>query len=661
MIDPKEKLIIERQGNRMIKTYTKSLLENLKSREAMQLFPKYEDRDLWDAIDIKARSRVIMAGQAYINYEWPQLKASTYRQFVTEGLHEGAYNNRFMERRHALGSLLIAECAEGQGRFMDDLVNGVFALCEESTWLVPQHNMNMNKAVVMDDMTPCNTTEHIDLFSAETAALMTWCLYLMEESFNKISINIVVRIKKELNERIIKPYLTYTDYFWMGYTGDRKFVNNWNPWINCNCMTTFLMACDDQDKRRAGVAKIIESAQFYIDLLGDEGGCNEGPGYWTLGPGKLFELMEQLTYATGGKVDLYSGDKFKNMGSYIYKMYIGRDNYVNFSDAVAKDKNKDGGQIYRFGQASGDTLLEDFGHSIFQSNAFVDQGKQVFKAHSGPGHNTYRMYRMLQDLFLYEEIMASESKSPYCKAGFIRDIQIAVGRSEADSFTGMFFAAKGGNNAESHNHNDVGQVVIYDSGYPVLIDPGPMAYSRQYFDEHRYDFWATQSDYHNLPTINGCMQKDGKAYKATEVTYMDEEGLTGMQVSLDKAYPSEAKIKHWTRNIGLYRQAEGHSYVMISDQYDFESRSDMTCLNFITTRKPKVIDKASVKLASYETSPEIILSYDQVFADIIVETIDLRSSKKMMSQWGNHLYRIRFIIGEQEVSNKRIMTVRPSI
>ena len=634
----------------MIKKYSKALLENLRSKEDMHLFPKYDERVQWNAIDIDLRRMTIVAGEPYINYDWPQLKAATYKQFVKDGLHEGVFYKRFMERRHALGSLLIAECAEGKGRFMEDLINGVFAICEESTWVVPQHNVNMNKAVAMDAMTPCDTAEHIDLFAAETGALMTWCLYLMEDAFNRYSINIAHRIKKELKIRIMKPYLTYSDYFWMGYTGERKFVNNWNPWINCNCMTTYLMACDDPEMRQAGVGKVLESAQFYIDLLGDEGGCNEGPVYWSVGPGKLFELMEQVTYASDNQVDLYSNYMFKNMGSYIYKLYIGYNGYVNFADAVRTDNHKDGGQIYRFGKASGDLLLQDFGQSIYQGNPPF-----------GPSDNVYRVYQTLHALFLHDELMAKKIAMPYCQSGFINDVEIAVGRHEADSLRGLYFAAKGGSNGESHNHNDVGQVLVYHNAQPVLLDAGRMAYTKAYFGPERYEFWVTQSDYHNVPTVNGCSQKDGLAYKALEVTMIDEERLTGMEMFIHKAYPKEAGINSWKRSIGLYRESKEHAYITLSDAYELANSDGMTCLNYMTVRKPHVIDECQVRLEAYEDSPEILLSYTQGFKDIYIETLDLTTSPKIQSQWGDRMYRIRFVLPDGELCNERIMTVRPIV
>ena len=77
---------------------------------------------------------------------------------------------------------------------------------------------------------------------------------------------------------------------------------------------------------------------------------------------------------------------------------------------------------------------------------------------------------------------------------------------------GMFVAAKGGFNNESHNHNDVGTFSLYVNTIPVIIDAGVGTYTKQTFGKDRYTIWTMQSNYHNLPMINGISQKFGQDY-----------------------------------------------------------------------------------------------------------------------------------------------------
>ncbi len=90
------------------------------------------------------------------------------------------------------------------------------------------------------------------------------------------------------------------------------------------------------------------------------------------------------------------------------------------------------------------------------------------------------------------------------------------------SARGLTVAAKGGHNDESHNHNDVGEFVVYCDGKPLLIDAGVETYSRKTFSPQRYEIWTMQSAYHNLPTIDGVQQAPGAAFAARDVTYSGE-------------------------------------------------------------------------------------------------------------------------------------------
>ncbi len=87
-------------------------------------------------------------------------------------------------------------------------------------------------------------------------------------------------------------------------------------------------------------------------------------------------------------------------------------------------------------------------------------------------------------------------------------LQFMAARENPASEEGFFLACKGGHNAESHNHNDIGSFIVYCDGMPILINPGVEFYTAKTFSAARYEIWTMQSSYHNLPEINGFMQKE---------------------------------------------------------------------------------------------------------------------------------------------------------
>ena len=78
---------------------------------------------------------------------------------------------------------------------------------------------------------------------------------------------------------------------------------------------------------------------------------------------------------------------------------------------------------------------------------------------------------------------------------------------------GFFVATKGGYNNESHNHNDAGTFSLYLNTTPIFIDAGVGTYTRQTFSSERYSIWTMQSNYHNLPMVNGVPQQFGSEFR----------------------------------------------------------------------------------------------------------------------------------------------------
>lgn len=58
-----------------------------------------------------------------------------------------------------------------------------------------------------------------------------------------------------------------------------------------------------------------------------------------------------------------------------------------------------------------------------------------------------------------------------------------------------------------------------------------------------------QSNYHNLPMINGVPQKFGQEYKATNTVCNEKKRMFSTDIAT--AYPAEAKVKSWVRSYAL--------------------------------------------------------------------------------------------------------------
>ena len=78
-------------------------------------------------------------------------------------------------------------------------------------------------------------------------------------------------------------------------------MNNWDPWISSNWLTSALLVEPDAERRRAAVGKILRCLDNFMNGYADDGGCDEGPGYWGRAAASLFDCLELLHAATAGQ------------------------------------------------------------------------------------------------------------------------------------------------------------------------------------------------------------------------------------------------------------------------------------------------------------------------------------------------------------------------
>ena len=440
--------------------------------------------------------------------------------------NRGRYETLLFSRRGKLADLVLGELLEGQGRFTDAIADGLWLICEESYWGVPAHVGAQKRGSGLPDV----TEPTVDLFAAETGALLAWTDYLMGDRLDAVHPLVRERVRLEVDRRILTPNLERDDFWWMGFTP--REVNNWNPWINSNWLASVLLLERDPERRVRAVAKIARSLDRFIDAYPDDGGCDEGPSYWGRAGASLFESLELLHAATGGRLDVYREPVVRAIGQYIARVYIAGDYYVDMGDASAKVKPEPE-LVFRYGRAVGDASLAASapssppaaGRSARTTSRATGASRASCRPSSGRAPSRPRL---------------PWSRSP-ARSGF-PDLQMMAARERPGSSAGLYVAAWGGHNAQSHNHNDVGNVIVYADGQPVLVDVGAPEYTSKTFSPRRYEIWTMQSAWHNLPVVNGVDQQDGAAFRAREVVFTPGRDAVRFSLDIAPAYPPEAKL-----------------------------------------------------------------------------------------------------------------------
>ncbi|WP_300701562.1 heparinase II/III family protein [Bacteroides sp.] len=591
-------------------------------------YPGYADRNAWkEKVDAEIGEIIIRNGEKVLNHVWKPDLASDYLAFKRTGeIRTGRANHR------ALQALTLAELVEGKGRFMDAIIDGVWFLCETS-WIHSAHlNFQKDRSGLPDRNEPT-----IELVVADIGAQMAWTHYFFKEEFEKVSPLINKRIVEEVNKNLINPYFARDDYWWMGFSGQQ--VNNWNPWINYNVLQALMLMEENPERIQQGIWKLMKSTDSFFSMYHEDGACDEGPTYWSGAAGYALKFLDLLGKVTSNRINIFDKPLLHNMAQYIYRVHIGGNYFVNFADSSPK-VNPNPGILYQYGKRIGDSKMMQFAALMAQQN-------QSFK----DGVNGY-FASALDELFMYKEIVRHPQGEPLIGGYWFKDTQICVTRDREGQTNGFFFAAKGGHNQESHNHNDVGSCILYYNNSPLLIDAGVGTYTRQTFGPERYTIWTMQSGYHNLPTINGMEQKNGKEFAAHSQQYKAASRSVSYQVNIAQAYPKEANVDSWIRN---YTLNKGKDFT-ITDAWQLASFQNPSVLNLMTCCEVIIDDNKDIILTN-ETG-RFKLEYNKKLLNPAVDAIELTDPKLIKAWKEKKLARIRLTIQSQATSGRSKLVIK---
>ncbi|NLB90775.1 MAG: hypothetical protein GX786_06115 [Clostridiales bacterium] len=511
-------------------------------------YPKGEERLLWEQKREEfSQDFSLLHGQLSLPY--PALLATDFLAYSRTGERK-IFEKPYFARRDLLIRMTIGECVYWDDGFMDQVANGLWLLGEETSWVVSAHNIDDYTKTLKTKDRPLPDKEEpvIDLFAAQTGATISLCCHLLKGKLDQITPQIHQRMEKEVKERILTPFFTREDFWWMGFV--RKELNNWTPWILSNILICLLYWEKDPLLLAKGLYKAMEILDRYLLSMPDDGGCDEGVAYWNMSGASLLDCLELMDFATQGEGRFYDDPKVQAIGCFPLYAHIHGEYFWNFADCDAKPVI-DGERIWRYGQISDNLDLCRLGRQM------VSRSKSLWP------EDTPQMSRVLNRLFtqipssLEEEEKNGETEGSI----FLPSVEIWAKRKEP-----YYFAIKGGHNAQNHNHNDVGSFLLYIQGEPQIIDGGNMVYTAQTFSEKRYDQWNTRSKNHNLPLIGGWEQQEGKEHCAQEVTVTD----TGMTMELKKAYPKEAGVLSYRRKAQLIHHVTLEDHIVLTEEKPVE-------------------------------------------------------------------------------------------
>lgn len=577
-------------------------------------YPQYADRQAWDHFLGALKTDLIADGEAALKRPWNLVLATDYLEFERSGSRT-TMEQPYHANVNRLSTLMMAELAEGRGRFLDEIVNGVWLFCDMKGWASPAHlyGSQPSKRALPDD-----SGVLIDLVSGDLSALLSWCHYFFKDAMDGANPYITERLRQELRVRTMDPFMQRDDYWWQAFKlKPGGLVNNWNPWCNSNVLITFLLMENDPDRLAQAVYRTMCSVDHFLNYVKEDGACEEGPSYWGHAAGKLYDYLQVLAYATKNQISLFDVPMVKNLGEYIVNSYIGDGWVVNFADAMAKG-DAPSGVVFRYGQAVGSEPMKQFAAYLYSRGTlhkYLYGGRDLF--------------RTLENASVHSLVAIQSSVVRNVDFCWYPQTEFCYMRNSS----GWFFAAKGGYNDESHNHNDVGSFMLFHNNMPVFVDAGVGTYTRKTFSSERYSIWTMQSNYHNLPLINGVAQSYGRKFRSSNVKC--DKNKRRFSLDISQAYSSEAAVKQWLRTYVL--QSKGG--LIITDEFQLSEAKLPHVVNFLTRDVPDTTLAGVIVINAGDK--RVAMKYDPSLFVVSVDVVEL-DDKRLSNVWGERLYRLSF-------------------
>ncbi|MBF0244575.1 MAG: heparinase II/III family protein [Planctomycetes bacterium] len=589
--------------------------------EQRRPFPRACERGAWTALlgaDLQRQRSAYLIGVAetLVDKPWPQTTAKLYAEFVRDG-NRSHFQEVYFERRVNLGLLVMAECLEGRGRFVDEIVTGLLHILEEFTWCLPAHSSRHE-----GDILEREDCASVDLFACETAAVIAETLYLLEGELRAVSLTLVRRLKKAVFERVIEPVEGYLEHMWWS-----RGHNNWTPWCASNVLGAAFYLMED----RARLARLLHERlnpciDRFLEKYPQDGCCDEGPGYWNASPGALLIYLEHFHALTGGSVSIYDEEQLRAMGEYVANAHLCGPWVVNFADARA-NLNLKRPVVWRFGERIGSEAMKSLVEFSMRGGDPAAPVAPLIARNLCGGDLCF----MLREMFW---IPAEEAAGELVKQRTVwyPHTQVLIARESEESSRGLILAAKGGHNAENHNHNDIGHAIIMCEGEPFIVDAGVGTYSRTTFSEKRYSLWYMRSGGHNAPILGGVEQATGAEYRATEVSFEEDKNSRILRMELRSAYPAQTPCSSCRRTFTL-----AGGVIRLEDRISSEKEIPVE-LRLLT---PATVVRDGEALLLKKGGVRMRLQWEGALEQIEIEELELEDVS-LREVWGKALTRIVF-------------------
>ena len=131
---------------------------------------------MWSAerVDQATLAALRERATADLSRPWPVPPAGDFARFRRDGNRTG-YESAVFARDKRLSRAAVMAAVTLQPRWIDEVVDGVSLLCEQSTWCRPAHDDVFDRGAMVPDV----SRPYLDLGAGEVAAQLAWIDHLL--------------------------------------------------------------------------------------------------------------------------------------------------------------------------------------------------------------------------------------------------------------------------------------------------------------------------------------------------------------------------------------------------------------------------------------------------------------------------------------------------
>lgn len=497
--------------------------------------PTIEDRSVWDAFPREAKDVWVELARSESARALAPFSDELFLEYSQTG-NRRAYDARHGAAIRQFSTMVLGELAQNQGEFLPAIVTAADGLLAERTWVLSAHDRSLDAFY--------GRAPVVDLASSHRGMVLAFASVVLEPV---LPADLVERMREAVKTRVTEIYRTTVlsgevlpGLWWM------KTTNNWNSVCHNGVVAAALAIEEDPDRRSEILDGMNQYLPYFLDGFTDDGYCTEGLGYWNYGFGNFAQLVEFVRRATAGEQDWLDSEKAVAASLYPFRIELADQTYPTFADGTV-------------GTRPNPVLLDYLAERIEAVNA-------VHPSRSGIG--SYGLIEVLSFGLagnpppITTRVQATDrGRDGFTDAGLII---LRPGDTDAR----MSIALKTGHNAEHHNHNDVGSMVIAVDTTQLIPDPGGEVYTARTFSKDRYVSGMLNSYGHSVPRIGDTLQSTGKMFHGEILSTEFGPQYDRVVMDLAPAYEVDG-LTELTREV-IYSRSQGGS-VRVTDSVELET------------------------------------------------------------------------------------------